>query len=189
MFSQPIDRHLRLKLASVLDAEALFSLVERNRAELDRWFNWSRSVTSVAAARAWLAQAGAGWADLTHIVTLVLLDSDVIGSVTLHHMNQADGFCELGYWLDAAQRGHGYMTAAVGQVERLCFGDLKLRRVAIHADTDNQRSQALAKRRGYRFEGVLRAKFLRGDGSPGDEAVYSLLRDDWAARAVVTTVT
>ena len=74
------------------------------------------------------------------------------------------------------------MTRAVREIEKLCFEDLDMNRIGIHADVRNERSRAVPERLGYRFEGILRAKLPGTDGVPQDEAVYCLLRAEWEAR-------
>jgi len=181
VFSRIIDDHLRLEMPTILDAPELLDVVERNRADLETWLTWPHAVTDVESAEAWLTRDLHDWADLTRLVTLIRLDDAIVGGVHVHHLDRRAGVCELGYWLDAAHRGHGIMTAAVGEVHRLRFGELCLRRVSIHCDTRNERSIALASRLGYTFEGVLRHQLADPDGTPHDEAVYSLLREEWRA--------
>jgi len=181
VFSRIIDDHLRLDVPTILDAPELFDVVERNRADLETWLTWPHVVTDVESAEAWLARDLHDWTDLTRLVTLIRLDGAIIGGVHVHHLDRRAGICELGYWLDAGHRGHGITAAAVGEVHRLCFDDLGLRRVSIHCDTRNERSIALARRLGYTFEGVLRHQLADADGTPRDETVYSLLRDEWCA--------
>jgi len=183
VFARRIDDHLSLTLASVLDAPALFALIERHRDEFDHWFMWTRAVTSVEAARDYLIRAGQGWADLTEIVMLVRQDERIVGYVSVHHINRLARRGDIGYWLDATARGHGVMTTAVRAAERLCFKDLGLHRLTIQADTDNEPSRAPARRLGYTREGVLRSQYVDAAGLPHDEVVYSLLADEWRAHA------
>ncbi len=65
-------------------------------------------------------------------------------------------------------------------LHRHFFEGRGLDRVAIGAVRGNDRSEAVARRLGYRPEAVLRHALLVGD-DPGDLAFYGLLRSEWAA--------
>ena len=181
MFYRRIDEHLCLKLVSTLDAEAVYAMIERNRDDLARWFVWVPDMT-LDGERTYLAQVSGQWAQLSELCTIIELDGEPVGTIGLHRIDRTVKTCEIGYWLDAAHRGHGIITKATREIERLCFEDLGMNRIGIHADVRNERSRAVPERLGYRFEGVLRAKLAGADGAPQDEAVYSLLREEWLAR-------
>jgi len=182
VFYRRIDDHLTLKLASILDADAYTDLLVRNRADFSRWFGTWLAETTADSERAYLAKACADWAALRELSTLLLLDGTPIGYVGLHDIDLPMGHCEIGYWLDAAHRNRGYMTAAVREMERLCFEDLGLVRVAMHVDALNVRSRAIPERLGYHQDGILRAQRRDEADRPRDEVVYSLLQDEWRVR-------
>jgi len=182
MFYRRIDEHLCLKLASILDAAAFTDLILRNREDFSRWFGAWIAETTADGERAYLAKVTAQWAALEELAAVLLLDGEPIGYAGLHGIDRTAGHCEIGYWLDAAHRGRGHMTAAVRETERLCFEELGLIRVAIHIDTRNERSRAIPERLGYHQDGILRAQRRDQAGTPHDEVVYSLLRDEWLAR-------
>lgn len=86
-----------------------------------------------------------------------------------------DGTAEIGFWLDSAARGCGIMSDAVALVLDHAFAPppegLGLLRVEWHAFGGNAASAAVARRAGFRWEGVSRsAASQRG-----------VLRDDWRA--------
>ena len=81
---------------------------------------------------------------------IVLKDnSHVIGSIDYKYVPR-DGVTEVGYGLNPAYEGHGYMTEALGAFLR--FGKEQGIRI-VRADTrpDNIRSQNVLKRCGFRF--------------------------------------
>ena len=61
----------------------------------------------------------------------------------------------LGYWLDEAQWGKGYMTEAVKAVLNYGFGTLKLSLITANCYPHNERSQQVLKRQGFVHEGTL----------------------------------
>ncbi|MCV5942231.1 GNAT family N-acetyltransferase, partial [Escherichia coli] len=67
---------------------------------------------------------------------------------------------------------------AVLEVERYAFDDLGAKRIAIHADSTNQKSRAVAERCGYEFEGELRNERLTTSGELSNTVSYAKIRRD-----------
>ena len=94
------------------------------------------------------------------------------GVIGLHHIHDGEG--EIGFWLSAGARGRGWMATAVGLVLDYAFDGatgLGLERVVWHAYAGNAASAAVARRAGFRWEGVARL------GAPH----RGVRRDDWQA--------
>jgi ribosomal-protein-serine acetyltransferase len=72
------------------------------------------------------------------------------------------------------------MTAAVGAYLELVFASWDLNRVELGAAADNERSRALARRLGFREEGIRREAEAVGDRRD-DVVVHSLLAAEWRA--------
>jgi RimJ/RimL family protein N-acetyltransferase len=100
---------------------------------------------------AWDTGTGCVWAIRSAIIPGLLL-----GMIGLEGI--ADGSAELGFWLAPAARGHGYVDEAVAPV--LAFGfsaeGLGLQRVQWQAVPGNLPSAAIARRAGFRYEGLRR---------------------------------
>jgi RimJ/RimL family protein N-acetyltransferase len=126
--------------------------------------------------------------------TLVIeLDGVVIGDLMLaveDAWSQAevaaqahDVQAELGWCLDPAHSGHGYATEAVGALIRLCFQDLRLRRVTANCFADNEASWRLMERVGMRREAYTVRDSLHRSGRWLDGMGYALLAEEWQASA------
>ena len=61
------------------------------------------------------------------------------------------------------------------------FEELEVNRVALRCDARNLRSARAIERLGARPEGVLRSHRVAADGSVGDTAYFSILREEWPA--------
>jgi RimJ/RimL family protein N-acetyltransferase len=85
-------------------------------------------------------------------------------------------------YIEPTARGTGFN----GRVKRLlldrAFG-LGLRRVEFRVDARNARSQAAVLKLGATREGLLRAERITWNGHVRDTAVFSLLADEWNAKA------
>jgi RimJ/RimL family protein N-acetyltransferase len=125
--------------------------------------------------------------------TLVVeLDGVVIGDLYLHVSDpwaQAEAKdrikdqqqAEIGWVLDPAHQGRGYVTEAMTELVRVCFEELGIRRLTASAFNDNGASLAVMERLGMRREthGILDS-FHRDLGWV-DSATFALLVDEWRA--------
>ena len=85
---------------------------------------------------------------------------------------------ELGWINDPAYGGHGYATEAVRELMRVCFEDLRLRRIVANCFADNESSWRLMERLGMRREGHHVAESLHRSRGWLDGYVYAILASD-----------
>ena len=122
--------------------------------------------------------------------TLVVeLDGVVIGELYLHVAagwaqtevsdRAVDTEAEVGWALDPAYQGHGYATEAAGELVRICFEDLGVRRVTATAFADNGPSLRIMERLGMRCETRGVRTTLHRERGWVDSTVYALLADEW----------
>lgn len=88
---------------------------------------------------------------------------------------------ELGWTFDPAHHGRGLATEAVGELLRICFDELGLRRVTAACFTANEASWRLMERLGMRREAHHVLDSLHRDHGWQDGYVYALLADEWRA--------
>jgi RimJ/RimL family protein N-acetyltransferase len=107
------------------------------------------------------------------LFTAVEADGEFMGSAGLHFSPGLLG-PGIGYWMAPWARGHGYASEAAR-----ALADWALRhgaaRVHLFADVDNPASQAVARRAGFREEGVVRACIPYRTRSRGDAVLFGRL--------------
>jgi len=104
-----------------------------------------------------------------------------LGLVGCRDVSPAMRYAEIHYMVDAAHRGKGYATAAVGILaSRLFLGGF--RRLGILIDARNLPSIAVARRNGFLYEGRLREHYLI-QGEPRDQLLFGRLMADSSATA------
>jgi ribosomal-protein-alanine N-acetyltransferase len=82
--------------------------------------------------------------------------------------------CHLGYWVAAAHNGRGLATAAVREIVRVAFKELRLHRIEAGTLLHNIRSQRVLERNGFVRFGVAPA-YLNIAGQWQDHAMYQLV--------------
>lgn len=109
----------------------------------------------------------------------IFLEDRLIGMCGLR-INKDDDRGEIGYWLVKDQVGKGIMTRMVKQVLDLGFCDYGLNKISIKCVDDNFKSQNVAKRLGFHFDGILRGH-QKLHGRYRDLFLFSMLKREWEA--------
>jgi RimJ/RimL family protein N-acetyltransferase len=86
---------------------------------------------------------------------------------------------EVGYFVDVAHEGHGYVTEALRATLDWIFAHLGAHRIRLECDDTNHRSAAVAERCGFTREAHLRENKLNPDGSITGTYIYGLLRREY----------
>ncbi|MBC3920914.1 GNAT family N-acetyltransferase [Undibacterium sp. CY18W] len=108
-------------------------------------------------------------------------DQAFLGSCTLFHLDAGCCRAEIGYDMDAAVWGQGYMHEALVALLNYGFNDMNLNRVEADIDPRNLGSAKSLEKLGFIREGFLRERWII-DGVVSDTALYGLLRSDWLAQ-------
>ena len=103
----------------------------------------------------------------------------LLGMIGLDGVHDGEG--EVGFWLAPEARGRGLMSEALALVIDFAFAPLPqgrgLERLVWHAFAGNAASASVARRAGFRFEGVRRLGAMRR-GRRLDDWQAALLADD-----------
>jgi RimJ/RimL family protein N-acetyltransferase len=170
---------LTLRPAVTADLPAVFAV--RTRPDVAEWMpNRPTSYDD------WLMSMGRTGVERMLVVEL---GGSVIGDLYLH---VEDGWAqsevkdqgtasqaEIGWCLSPDHQGKGYVTEAMGELVRLCFEELGIRRLVAIAFADNAPSLRVMERLGMVCEARFRAESLHRDRGWVDSVTYALLRDDW----------
>ena len=84
----------------------------------------------------------------------------------------------LGFWASTEFAEQGYMTEGLKLVLRHAFQRVGLHRVEANVQPGNERSKALIKRSGFRYEGFS-PRYLKIGGVWRDHERWAVLKDEW----------
>lgn len=105
-------------------------------------------------------------------------DDEIIGTTTLFNLDFNNRRCELGYGLDRAEWGKGYMQEALQALLGYAFNVLDLHRIEADVDPRNRGSIRTVLKLGFQQEGYLRERW-QVNGEIQDALFFGLLRQEW----------
>ncbi len=112
-----------------------------------------------------------------------LSDDAPVGRTDVFDIDRDNGSCAFGITIgDPGQWGQGLGTDAVHALLDFAFGELRMERVWLDTDADNDRAQAAYRKAGMTVEGRLRHAWFQ-DGTFHDDIRMAILREEWLVLA------
>ena len=105
-------------------------------------------------------------------------DNVFIGSAGLHNWNREANYAEIGYDITAPYQGAGYATEVARSLIEFGWKHMGLNRVEADVVQGNIGSMRVLQKLGFRQEGILRQRLLKG-GKYYDVYLFGLLRADY----------
>ena len=172
---------MEIRHFEMCDAEAVFAVVERNRAYLREWLPWVDGSHSPDDVRAFIHSALVQSEEGRGPQLAIWMGETIVGSVGCHPIDWTNRSCSIGYWLDPEKQGQGVVTRCCAAMLNYLFGELRLHRVEIRCGTGNARSCAIPERLGFKREGIAREAQWVNDRWV-DLVVWGMLEQNWLAR-------
>ncbi|MBA3654421.1 MAG: GNAT family N-acetyltransferase [Actinobacteria bacterium] len=112
----------------------------------------------------------------------IFVDGRVAGEINLSSIQRGPfQNAYVGYWIDEALAGRGYMPEAVVVMLRFAFEELGLHRVQIAIIPRNRPSRRVVEKLELRDEGTA-ARYLEINGVWEDHVRYAITTEEWAVR-------
>lgn len=183
-FSERSTARLRLRGYRAGDGELLFAVAQANRAHLQRYEaeNSLLKPSDARAAEALVQEIIAAGRRGEYVLLGGFAEAsrEFVLQVYVGVVNRALPEFEVGYFVDAAHEGQGYVSEALRAVLRWLFDDLQAHRVSLRCSDTNLRSARVAERCGFTLEGHLRETRRAADGTFSGDYLFGLLRSEAA---------
>ena len=149
-------RTARLELSRPTEADIDAITAAAQDPEVPRWTTLPSPYTRTHGEE-FVARAAKWWADEKELTWGIRSDGRWVGMIGLHRVERG-GAAEIGYWMAAPARGNGYLTEAAVAVVDFGFASegVGLARIEWRAVVGNIPSARIARRLGFRYEGLLR---------------------------------
>lgn len=113
----------------------------------------------------------------------IFVDSIFAGEVNLNGVTRGSmQSATIGYWIDRAKAGHGYVPESVAMLTRFAFEELRLHRLEICIIPRNDNSLRVVEKLGWRHEGRAE-RFLEINGIWEDHDRFGFTAEEWEERA------
>jgi ribosomal-protein-alanine N-acetyltransferase len=112
----------------------------------------------------------------------IFVDGAFAGEINLNSIHRGpfqNGY--VGYWIDEARAGHGYMSESNVVLFKYAFEELRLHRLQISIVPRNRNSHRVVEKIGVRSEGVAQ-RYLEINGVWEDHVRYAITAEEWEAR-------
>lgn len=171
---------MTLRIPRPGDGAMIHASVEASREALRPWMSWADDHAEESEV---FARRAAAHFLLREEITYLMLHPSTgqhIGNCGLHSIQWDVRRFEIGYWLNTAFQGQGYMLEAVHRLTDLAFTRLEAVRVEIRCDARNTRSRSVAERAGYLLEGHFRQNDFGAQGELRDMLIFAKIREEAA---------
>jgi ribosomal-protein-serine acetyltransferase len=178
MYEHRVDADITLRPLRPDDAGALFALTEENRSYLREWLPWVDGVKAASDTAEFIRTTERRTAEGHGFSFAIWYRESMAGTLGHHYIDRPNRSTQIGYWVSAAVGSRGIATRAAAGIIDLSFTSLDLHRVELRCATGNVRSCNVARRLGFRHEGIVRdAEWLYDRWV--DHNVYGLLDREW----------
>jgi len=159
-------------------ANQIFSIIDKDRNYLREWLPFVDYTRMVEDTEAFIKGIHAEPLDRKETTFVIIEENKVIGIIGFRSTDKANHKTEIGYWLAQDKQGKGFVTKSCQSLLTLAFTTMNMNRVMIKCAVNNNKSIAIPKRLGFKFEGIERSgEFL--NGKYVDLEVYSFLKQEW----------
>jgi [ribosomal protein S5]-alanine N-acetyltransferase len=112
----------------------------------------------------------------------IFVDGGFAGEINLNSIQRGPfQNAYVGYWIDEARAGRGYMPEAVVVVSKFAFEDLRLHRLQVAIIPRNVASRRVVEKLNCREEGVAQ-RYLEINGVWEDHVRYAITTEEWNER-------
>lgn len=172
---QIITPKLSLRLINSEDSEKLNACIKHSPS-LHQWIDWCHADFSIDDAEKFILATRLNWvkSEAYGFGVFCRHSDNLLGMVAINELYHTFNMASIGYWIADEYQGQGFATAAVNALIEFCFAQLKLTRIEVVCDPENQASQKLIEKCGGIFEARAKNRFLF-NGCPKVGLVYSIV--------------
>lgn len=173
-----VTENITLYLPTTSEASTLYKMIDENREHLGTFLDWVENTKSVQDSIENIEKRIKGFEKNTSLDYLVKYDNICVGSVGFVKINTKNKNGEMGYWIEKKSEGKGIVSSCVKTLIEYGFNELGLHRITIKVNSDNVKSQNIAKRFSFKHEGTLREDYFNGKGFSNTE-IFGLLKNEY----------
>ncbi len=162
------------------DVGPMHDAVRASLPELEEWLPWAIGYDRSVAHR-FVRDSASAWNDARAYDFAIRLHEEPdfhVGNISVWPTSPANRVGEIGYWIRSDLTGEGIGTEVTARTVQVGFEELNYHKIILRIAVGNERSDRIAKRLGFTFEGTLRDEVKVGT-TWIDHTSWSLLEEEW----------
>ena len=170
------DRFI-LEAVTPFHAEEAYEVIDRCRGYLSEWLPWLSDDYTQDNTESFyeIQQQNFEDEDAFHFMIIDKESDAVIGSIGIDIKDNFAG--AIGYWLDQDQQGKGIIAECIQTLIEFSLEEANLIRLDIYTELENIKSQKVAEKAGFVFEGMRYSQMVDMRSDIIDAVRYTLLAD------------
>ena len=169
-----VNEHIHLVPSDRQYSSKLYNIIDVNRDNFSQFMAWPKFVSNEADTSNFLDNCSIEHQKDITKTYVILLDNNPVGLLSFNRIDKNNKTAYIGYWLDSRAEGKGVMTQAIQALTHYYASQKIIKRFVIKCSVDNPKSNAVAKRCGFSYEGTLKqAEYL--NGIYHDQNIYGLI--------------
>lgn len=169
-----------LREATLSDSPAIYEAIHNHRDYLKVWLPFVTRIESVADEETFISSMLSIPYEERNIVFIIEQNNNLCGLIGFVSTDALNHRTEIGYWLLPEYQKKGIMTQCVIKLCKWAVEKRNMNRIQIRCAIDNQASNAIPKRLGFKLEGTERDGELLASGLYTDIHIYSILKKEIA---------
>jgi len=178
MQSIVVSNEILLERIRIGDAATIFHAIDQNRSHLGKWLPFVDFTKEIKNTEAFIQTIVSHRDETRNEAYTIWFKGEFAGIIGFNNTDKVNEKTEIGYWLVEEKTGHGIIHSSCCQLIGLAFEQMGMNRIAIKCATGNDRSENVATRLGFVFEGIERAGERYHDLF-FDLKVFSILKSEY----------
>jgi len=160
MLTNTLSNGIFIKNLEKRDLKAFFEFVEKGRSNFENWIPFVSNTTSLEIAKGKIDTYLELVRDGEAYFWCLWNGDTIIGLVLIKDIDTNARTAEIGYMIDKEHEGKGIIRESCKLMIDFLFNELKMNKIVLCCDEENEKSIGLAKRFGFSLEGLLRENIL-----------------------------
>ena len=160
------------------DAGMIFKAIDQNRSFLGKWLPFVSYTSEVKDTEAFIQGILKTRDENRNEVFTIWYKGDFAGLIGFHNTDRVNEKTELGYWIIEDMTEKGIVTKSGHSLIQIAFEKFGMNRITIRCAVDNVASENVARRLGFKYEGIERNGERHSDQFL-DLKVFGLLKSEF----------
>lgn len=163
MFTTILNTDLQLALIQPSFAKDYYQLVQQERDYLQIWLPWVHRANDEKFFQEFIQEGLLGYARSESLHCAIFYQQQLAGHISLVNLDHTFKKTTIGYWLARNFQGKGIIHQSLEYLLELANNNYAMELAIIRTADNNEKSQAVAKRLGFQYDGILkRGQMLNG---------------------------